>query len=106
MSSIFFSIQEIADSIDVLSSGRSAGNDGLSAEHFKFAGASCKIPLSLCFSMMALHSYLPSSLSKVVLTPIVKDMTATLTDINNYRPIAVASVFVRSVFLQTLEKVF
>jgi len=75
-----FSVPEVTKAIVELASGRSSGNDRLSAEHFKFAGVSCATHLSLCFNMMAKRSYVPYSFSKVVLTPIVKDKTGKLID--------------------------
>ena len=87
-----FSVPEVIKSIEGLSSGRSCGNDRLCAEHFKYAGTSCATHLSLCFSMMAKHRYLPHSLTEVVLSPIVKEKTGKLTEKENYRPIAIASV--------------
>ena len=86
------SVQEVSDSIRDLSSGRSPGQDGLQAEHLKFASHSCSVHLSLCFTMMLKHSYLPSALTKVVLVPIVKDKTGNISEKDNYRPIALASV--------------
>ena len=85
-------VQEICDAIRDLSSGRSGGYDGLDAEHFKFAGHSCVIHLSLCFTMMLKHSHLPNGLTKVLLIPILKDKTGDISDKDNYRPIALASV--------------
>ena len=86
------SVQEIKDALPELTSGRCAGHDGLYAEHLKFAGQSCVIHLSLCFSMMLKHGHLPSAFTKVVLVPILKDKAGSLSDKNNYRPIALASV--------------
>ena len=87
-----FSVSEIFESILDLSSGRASGSDELSAEHFKFAGTPCATHLSLCFSMMLKHNFLPPSLTKVILSPIVKDKTGNISDKNNYRPIALATV--------------
>ena len=86
------SVQEVSDSIRDLASGRSSGYDGLNAEHFKFAGSSCTTHLSLCFTMMLRHNHLPSGLTKVVLVPILKDKTGNISEKDNYRPIALASV--------------
>ena len=86
------SVQEVIDSLPKLASGRSSGHDGLNAEHFKHAGHMCHTHLSLCFTMMLRHSYLPSDFSKVVLVPLVKDKTRNISDKDNYRPIALASV--------------
>ena len=87
-----FSVHDVLDSINELSSSRSAGCDELYAEHFKFAGVPCATHLSLCFSMMTSHSFLPSALAKVVLSPIVRDKTGNTADKDNYRPIALATV--------------
>ena len=87
-----FSVREVLDSTMELSSGRSSGCDELNAEHFKAAGVPCATHLSLCFSMMIGHKILPPSLSKVILRPIVKDKTGNISDKDNYRPIALATV--------------
>ena len=42
--------------------------------------------------MMISHNFLPPSLSKVILNPIVKDKTGNISDKDNYRPIALATV--------------
>ena len=86
------SVQEVADALPELTSGRCAGHDDLYAEHLKFAGQSCAIHLSFCFTMMLKHAHLPSALTKVVLVPILKDKSGSPADKDNYRPIALASV--------------
>ena len=87
-----FSVHKVLECTHELSSGRSPGCDNLTAEHYKLAGVPCATHLSLCFSMMISHGFLPPSLSKVVLRPIVKDKTGNLSDKDNYRPIALATV--------------
>ena len=86
------SVPEILKSTHELATGRSNGSDGLSAEHFKHAGVACATHLSVCFSMMVKHSCVPHLFAKVVLTPIVKDRSGKLSEKDNYRPIAMASV--------------
>ena len=87
-----FSVSEVSDAIFQLSSGRSSGCDELTAEHFKYAGIPCATHISLCFSVMLRHNYLPRTLTNVTLSPIVKDKTGDISDKDNYRPIAVANV--------------
>ena len=41
---------------------------------------------------MVLHGHVPKSFSDTVLVPIIKDKKGDITDINNYRPIAITSV--------------
>ena len=55
------------------------------------AGNSCAVHLSLRFSAVVKHGFLPPLLTNVVLTPIVKDKSGKLTEKDNYRPIAVAT---------------
>lgn len=95
-----FSYRETVAAIQALSSGRSNGSDQLSAEHFKFAGPSCAVHLSLCLTMAVRHGFLPPALTKVLLSPIVKDKSGNISDKDNYRPIALASV--ASKILETL----
>ena len=87
-----FTVSEVIESIKQLSSGRSPGCDELHVEHFRFAGLSCATHFSLCFSMMLKHNVVPTSFSKVILNPIVKDKTGNISEKDNYRPIALATV--------------
>ena len=48
--------------------------------------------LSLCFAMMLNHNCVPLSMSKVILSPIVNDKTGNISDKDNYKPIALATV--------------
>ena len=41
---------------------------------------------------MIRHGYVPPSLTKVILVPIVKNKTGDTTSKNNYRPIALACI--------------
>lgn len=48
--------------------------------------------LALCFSELIKHGILPGSMLSVLLVPVVKNKTGKLTSIDNYRPIALASI--------------
>ena len=67
------SYAEVSRSIDHLISGRSCGNDGLYAEHFKYAGVPCAMHLSLRFSLFLKYSVLAHALLDVVLIPLVAE---------------------------------
>ena len=75
-----------------LKRGKAAGFDSISAEHFIFASSRVYILLSLCFNAMIRHGYVPSSMTKVILVPIVKNKTGDTKSKNNYRPIALACI--------------
>ena len=64
--------------------GKSSGRDGISAESL--------LLLSLCFSLCLTHGYLPKSLMETTIVPIVKNKCGNLSNSNNYRPIAIATI--------------
>lgn len=90
--SLRISALDVAKSISNMKNGKSCAVDGISAEHLKLADASVTVHLSLCFSFMLSHNYVPSTLSDVIIIPIPKDKLGDLSDVNNYRPIAIASI--------------
>ena len=50
------------------------------------------IYISLCFSACLSHSFLPQSLLETTIVPVIKNKHGSLTDSNNYRPIAIATI--------------
>ena len=82
----------ITEIVSKLECAKSAGPDGISAECFKFSNTNIHVLLSLLFSMCLSHGYLPSTLIKTTIVPIVKNKSANLSDSNNYRPIAIATI--------------
>ena len=47
--------------------------------------------LSFVFNAGLIHGYLPAELMKTIIVPIIKDKKGDITDVNNYRPIAINS---------------
>ncbi|XP_063366270.1 uncharacterized protein LOC134654727 [Cydia amplana] len=72
--------------------GKSPGHDGLSIEHLQHAGVHLPRVLSMLFNLCIRHSYLPASLMRTLVVPIVKNRTGDVSDRNNYRPISLATV--------------
>ncbi len=86
--------------------GKSAGPDRLTSESLIYANFNVSILLSLCFNAILNHSYIPMSLLESVIIPLVKNKCGNLSDINNYRPIAIANVISKifeSVLLTRLD---
>ena len=48
--------------------------------------------LAMCFTGLFVHSVLPDSMLEIVLVPVIKDKTGRIDQVDNYRPIALASV--------------
>jgi len=59
--------------------------------------------LSLLFTFCIPHSYLPNSTIEIEFIPLVKDKSSDITDVNNYRAIALANVETK--LLEILDKV-
>ena len=83
---------DIYTAIKELKSGKSCGLDGLSAEHYKYASDNLPVLLSLVFRCMIVHGYLPKKFMYTVIVPLVKNKKESITDQDNYRPIAITSV--------------
>lgn len=81
----------VATIISRMQRGKSPGHDGLSIEHFKHAGVYLSRVLSLFYSLCIGHSYLPEPLMRTIVVPVVKNKTGDTSDMNNYRPISLAT---------------
>ena len=91
------SAAEVIELIREISNGKAAGMDGLSGESLKYANHILSVLLSICFTCMFKHCYLPIGMLNSVIVPLVKNKNGDLSDRNNYRPIALSS---------TVSKVF
>lgn len=87
-----FTVNDVSDAIKDMKCGKSCGLDTLQSEHFKYGSDRLVVLLSLLFSAMLTHGYLPDSLMRTVLIPVVKDKRGIVTNSDNYRPIAITSV--------------
>lgn len=100
------SVFEISHIIDNLQSNKSCGLDGIYAEHLMFASSRISTLLSLFTKSCLVHGYLPRSLLDIVLVPIIKDKSGSITSRDNYRPIALASILskvIEKLLLQRIE---
>ena len=85
-------VNEVLSLVHSLESGKSAGLDGLNGECLKYADVILSVLLSFCFTCMFKHSYLPSAMLDSVIIPLVKNKCGDLSDISNYRPIAISCI--------------
>ena len=83
---------EVSAAIKHLKPGKSSGPDGLSAEHFIYSHNSISVLLSMLFTCIINHGYMPGGLMNTVIVPLVKDKNGNLQDSNNYRPIALVNI--------------
>ena len=73
-------------------SRKSTGPDGVCAETINFSHNRIAILLSLLFTLCLSHGYLPPAMIETTIVPIVKNKCGNITDSNNYRPIALATI--------------
>ena len=71
---------------------RDSGPDCISAEHLLYADESLRFFLSQLFNMCIVHGYVPNSCLNTTIVPICKNKNGNMSDISNYRPVAVATV--------------
>ena len=72
--------------------GKSAGPDATCPEYLKFPNVKIHALLALCFSLCLSNGYLPADLVETTIVPVVKNKSGNLSDSNNYRPIALATI--------------
>ena len=99
-----FSVNNVMDAVRLLKLGKSCGKDSIYAEHVKFAHDKVSVILSMLFNAMFIHGFVPKVLMDTLISPIVKDKKGNITDKNNYRPIAITSIFSKLLELIILKK--
>ena len=75
-----------------LECGKSAAPDGICAEYLKFSNVKIHSLIALCIPLSLSHGYLPTALIETTIVSIVKNKSGNLSDSNNYRPIALATI--------------
>ena len=97
---------EVQSALNYLKLGKAAGPDKLYSEHFKYAGPTLATLLSLLIKVIFVHGYMPCDMMCTTIIPLLKDKVGDITDTNNYRPIALATVvskIIERIILQLYE---
>ena len=92
---------EVAMAIRKLTTGKSSGLDGI------YALLHCRqrfvTMLAMCFTGLFVHGFLPDTMLEIV--PVIKDKTGRIDQVDNYRPIALASVISKVVEIILLSRI-
>lgn len=83
------------------------GSDNLQSEYFKLAGSCIVKPITNIFNSLVAHSYMPYSMMKVIIVPVVKrrDWIPAKGHNRHYRPIA-SPVFFPKLFEMCLLRCY
>ena len=89
---MYVTMSEVLEVVKDLPNRKSSGLDGLNGESLKYADPLLCLLLSICYTCMFKHSYMPQSMINSIIVPLVKNRCGNLTDKTNYRPIALSSI--------------
>lgn len=92
---IYFHTNDVVNAIGQLADREVCGQDNITAEHLKLAGPRLAVLLSICSTRLVSHGILPDSMMLVILVPIIKDKDGEVNSIDNYKPIALASILLK-----------
>ncbi len=84
--------REVDQAISKLPQNKASGLDNISAEHLKYGSKRIAPLLAVCFTGFLIHSVLPDSMLSVLLVPVIKNKAGMVGNLDNYRPIALASI--------------
>ena len=102
------SVQEICDAVCKQKKGKAVGPDGIAIEAFMYGNPTLFVHLSLLFNLFISHCYIPVTFMQSVVVPLVKIKGGDLTDVNNYRAIALSnaiSKILETVFINKVTTV-
>ena len=84
-------LDDVIDAINKQKRGKASGPDGIHMEAFIFGCHRLFLYLSILFNLCLLYGYVPDALHHATIIPLVKCKTGDLTDVNNYRAIALSN---------------
>ena len=88
-----FTPSHVSVAISHLKTGKSPGPDAITADHIKHADPAVNVLISILVNSSVIHGFLPDGLMESVIVPIIKNPKGVISSRDNYRPIAITSVF-------------
>ena len=85
-------VQHVVDACGKLKKNKSPGPDGISSEAFCFACPDLFIHLAMLFNLFLKFNFLPKAFMQSVIIPVVKNKAGNLSDMHNYRAIAISNI--------------
>lgn len=101
------SVDDLVKATAKIKNRKACGPDGIPSEAIKYGGRLLITHLSLAFNMFLTHSYLPADMICTTFVPLLKNKSGDISDINNYRAIALSnaiSKFFEDIILDSLHQ--
>ena len=101
-------MEEVDTAIQKLKTGKASDQDGISAEHYKYAGEEMKIFIVHIINSILINQDIPTFLKSGILTPVLKK-DKDKTNPANYRGITVTKIFakiIQSILKDRIESQF
>jgi len=90
-SDLLFTIHDVISAVNKQKLSKAAGPDGLQMEAFIYGSHRMFVYLTMFFNIFMKFGYLPNDFCCAVTIPLVKNKNANVTDVNNYRAIAISN---------------
>lgn len=87
----YFTMHDVILAIGDQKTGKAPGPDGINMEALKHSGNRLKLYLSILFNLLMLYGYVPDAFHQATIIPLVKCKSGDLSDVNNYRAIALSN---------------
>ena len=84
-------MSELSDCINKQKRGKAVGLDGIASEAYIHGGTKLHVHLCVLFNLFLKATYIPSFMMQAMIIPLVKCKTGCLSDVNNYRAIAIST---------------
>lgn len=84
-------VDDVIEAISKQKHNKAPGPDGIHMEAFIYGGRRLNLYLSILFNLCLSYGYVPDAFHHATIIPLVKCKTGDLTDVNNYRAIALSN---------------
>jgi len=111
MSNLCIDVCNMTDVVNKQKRNKAAGPDGIFTESYVYGGRRLCVYLCMAFNIFLKFGYLPGSMCLSAIMPLIKNKTGDVTDVNNYRAIAVSNAVTKILegvlfgFIETDDKV-
>lgn len=84
-------VKDVLNEIQKQKKGKAVGADGIAMEAFMYGGLRLAVHICFLFRVFIKFGYLPRAFMQSVIVPLVKCKSGDLSDMNNYRAIAIST---------------